>query len=245
MLLTITGRCPCGAASSLLICLGSRAQNVEPLPSTLSTPTLPPMASASWRVSASPNPDIQSSAAHMNALVEQLMDLAKVQGGHISLHAEPFAMDDVVQQVGRMLRPQLEAGALRFGAVVEPGARDVVQDPFRVRQILLNYIGNAVKYTPREGAIHVHVHAPEPEWISIDVEDTGAGIAQADLERLFRDYGQVDRDRARARRGTGMGLALVKAVTEALGGHVAVRSTLGQGSVFTARLPRTLSWRGA
>lgn len=189
--------------------------------------------------------DIQSSAAHMNALVEQLMDLAKVQGGHISLHAEPFAMDDVVQQVGRMLRPQLEAGALRFGAVVEPGARDVVQDPFRVRQILLNYIGNAVKYTPREGAIHVHVHAPEPEWISIDVEDTGAGIAQADLERLFRDYGQVDRDRARARRGTGMGLALVKAVTEALGGHVAVRSTLGQGSVFTARLPRTLSRRGA
>jgi signal transduction histidine kinase len=118
--------------------------------------------------------------------------------------------------------------------------RKVVIDPGRVKQILYNYVSNAIKFTPVGGRIVVRIIADGPSLFRIDVEDTGVGIPAEQLGKLFVEFQQLDGSASKRYQGTGLGLPLTKRIAEAHGGRVAVRSTPLQGSTFSAILPRTM-----
>src|SRR5678816_1798990 len=130
---------------------------------------------------------------------------------------------------------------LRVEIEVDEEARKVVVDSGRVKQILYNYLSNAIEFTPGGGRILVRVVSESPSLFRIDVEDTGVGIPSEQLGKLFVEFQQLDASAAKRHQGTGLGLALTKRIVEAHGGRVAVRSTPGHGSTFSAVLPRATS----
>jgi signal transduction histidine kinase len=113
-------------------------------------------------------------------------------------------------------------------------------DPSKLKQVLYNYISNAIKFSPEEGRITVRILPEGPQHFRLEVEDRGIGIAPADLGRLFVEFQQLDAGTGKKFQGTGLGLALTRRLVEAQGGRVGVVSTPGQGSIFSAVLPRRL-----
>jgi len=123
---------------------------------------------------------------------------------------------------------------------VVPELHAIVGDAARIKQILYNYLSNALKFSPENGRVHVRCELEGEANFRIDVEDNGIGIAKHDLDRLFVEFQQLDAGSAKRYQGTGLGLALTKRLAEAKGGRVEVRSELGRGSVFSVILPRVL-----
>src|SRR5262249_32144203 len=121
---------------------------------------------------------------------------------------------------------------------IDPTVGEVIADPSRLKQILYNYLSNAVKFTPAGGRVSIRVEPEGNASFRIEVEDSGVGIAPDDIARLFVEFQQLDSGTTKRHQGTGLGLALTKRLAEAQGGSVGVTSTLGGGSVFRAILPR-------
>jgi len=121
---------------------------------------------------------------------------------------------------------------------VDPAVRDVVIDAQRFKQVLFNYLSNALKFTPEHGRVELRVLPEGERWFRLEVEDTGIGVPPEDLPRLFVEFQQLDASKAKRYAGTGLGLALTRRIVEAQGGQVSVRSVRGAGSVFSALLPR-------
>jgi CheY-like chemotaxis protein len=154
-------------------------------------------------------------------------------------------MGRLVAEVRDILRSIAAGKRLRVDAEIDPALGPVVVDPGKLKQILYNYLSNAVKFTPEGGRISVRARPEGPEGFRLEVEDTGIGIKPEDLKRLFVEFQQLDATAAKKYAGTGLGLALSRRLVEAQGGAVGARSTPGQGSVFHAVLPRAASRRAA
>jgi signal transduction histidine kinase len=177
--------------------------------------------------------DILSSARHLLRLISDILDLSKVEAGRMEFHPESSALAPLVQEVRDVIRPLAERKQIRLYTDV-PAGFSAVLDRGRFKQILYNYLSNAVKFTPEGGSIRVRI-LPADEWFRLEVEDTGVGIPPEETSRLFQDFQQFSN--ARGYQGTGLGLALTRHIVEAQGGTVGVRSTPGSGSVFSAVLP--------
>ncbi len=145
----------------------------------------------------------------------------------------------LARHVIELMRPEARRRGVRL--LAEPLDDDaparVVLDAARLKQVLFNLLSNALKFTPGGGEVSVHLGADAPGWWRLEVHDTGVGIAEADLSRLFIEFQQIEGQQGRTHEGTGLGLALTRRIVEAQGGEVGVRSRLGQGSVFHVRLP--------
>jgi PAS domain S-box-containing protein len=183
--------------------------------------------------------DVLNSARHLLDLINDVLDLAKVEAGKMDFRPVPVDLGKVVREVGDVLRGLAAKKRLRVAAEVDPALTGVVTDPARLKQVLYNFLSNAVKFTPDEGRIAVRLR-PEglAEW-KLEVEDTGPGIRLEDQKRLFVEFQQLDAGAAKQHPGTGLGLALTRRIVEAQGGRVGVRSAPGEGSAFFAVLPRT------
>jgi PAS domain S-box-containing protein len=177
--------------------------------------------------------DILSSARHLLQLISDILDLSKVEAGRMEFHPEASVIDPLVQEVRDVIRPLAERKQIRLSSEVPPGFSAVL-DRSRFKQILYNYLSNAVKFTPDGGSVCVRIVPAEP-CFRLEVEDTGIGIPPEDTYRLFRDFQQLSN--RKADQGTGLGLALTRHIVEAQGGTVGVRSTPGTGSIFSAVLP--------
>lgn len=169
-------------------------------------------------------------------LINDLLDLSRIEAGRIDLADEPFQIDDVLDPVADLLGPAARRKGLVFAHWVEPGLPGGLRgDIDRVRQILLNLAGNAVKFTERGG---VTVAASrEGRLLRVEVSDTGPGIAPAHLAAIFTPFNRGDPGLARHTEGSGLGLAIARRFAEAMGGSIRVESTLGQGTVFHLELP--------
>jgi PAS domain S-box-containing protein len=183
--------------------------------------------------------DILNSARHLLQLINDVLDLAKVEAGKMEFLPQRFQLPKLVSEVCDVVRTLLARKRLRLVIDVAPGVDEVVLDGGKLKQVLYNYLSNAIKFTAEEGAITVRA-APEPDqaWFRLEVEDTGIGIRSEDQSRLFVEFQQLDEGLAKKHGGTGLGLALTRRIVEAQGGRVGVDSAPGRGSTFYAVLPR-------
>jgi signal transduction histidine kinase/CheY-like chemotaxis protein len=180
---------------------------------------------------------IRGSAQDLTDLVNDLLDLAKVEAGKVSIRASSFRVDGVFAALRGMLRPLLSQNSSVNLVFDEPSdLPDLYTDEAKVSQILRNFISNALKFTER-GEVRVSVERGHDETVIFAVTDTGIGIAEEDQERIFQEWVQVDGQRQRAVKGTGLGLPLSRKLAQLLGGNVYVRSQVGLGSTFFAAIP--------
>jgi PAS domain S-box-containing protein len=184
--------------------------------------------------------DILSSGRHLLQLINDILDLAKVEAGKLDLRPEPVRLSRLVGEVVALLRTQAAARRVKISAVEDASVEHAVLDPARFRQVLFNYLSNAIKFTGEGGAVAVRTLAVpnDTTLFRLEVQDTGIGIAREDVDRLFVDFEQLDAGASKRHGGTGLGLALTRRLVEAQGGRVGVESSLGLGSTFFALLPR-------
>ena len=180
--------------------------------------------------------DVLTSGRHLLSLINDILDLSKVEAGRMELELTCFSLPEALQNVLTLIRER----AMRHGIAVElavaPGVGDFVADERKVKQIVINLLSNAVKFTPEEGRVTLGAR-PVPGGAEIAVSDTGIGIAPEHQEAIFEEFRQVGSDAARRSEGTGLGLALVRKLAALHGGTVRVASELGRGSTFTVTLP--------
>jgi signal transduction histidine kinase len=182
--------------------------------------------------------DILTSSKHLLQLVNDVLDLAKVESGKMDFRPEQVDLVALTGEVRDILRGLAAAKRIKIETYVDPTAASVVVDPARLKQVLYNCLSNAIKFTANEGRVTIRVVPEELDFFRVDVEDTGIGIPEEDLGRLFVEFQQLDSGAAKKHQGTGLGLALTKSIVEAHGGRVEVRSVPGHGSTFSALLPR-------
>jgi PAS domain S-box-containing protein len=187
--------------------------------------------------------DILTSSRHLLQLINDVLDLAKVESGKMEFRPEPVDTVVLVEDVRNILRGLAGSKRIIVDVHVDPVVSGVVVDPVRVKQILYNFLSNAIKFTPAGGRVVVRVTPEGADGFRIDVTDTGVGIRAEDLGRLFVEFEQLDTGIAKEYSGTGLGLALTKRLAGAHGGRVEVRSAVGQGSTFSAILPRAATRR--
>jgi signal transduction histidine kinase len=178
---------------------------------------------------------LKSKTADMGALLRQLLNYSTLLAGREELHVEAFDLPPLYDEMEATFRPAAEAKGLAFEAACDPALGPVTSDPLKVKQVITNLLSNAVKYTDA-GRIRLALRPVDEEWWAVVVEDTGRGIAAADLRRLFEEFRRFA-PRAEIG-GTGLGLAITKHLVELLGGEIKVESEPGRGSRFEVTLPR-------
>ena len=180
--------------------------------------------------------NILSSGRHLLTLINDILDLSKVEAGRMELYPEAFAVAEVIRGVLHTIQPLAARKAIGVEEAIEPGLPIVVADLGKVKQILYNLLSNAVKFTPEQGRIGVRA-ARRHEEVWFAVWDTGIGITPEDQGRIFAEFQQVETTAARQYEGTGLGLTLAQKFVELHGGRIWVESAPGQGSTFTFTLP--------
>jgi signal transduction histidine kinase len=179
--------------------------------------------------------DILTSGQHLLALINDILDLSKVEAGRMDLELEEFSLPDALEHGLTMLRERASNHGITLGLTVDPGVDLIQADERKIKQVVFNLLSNAVKFTPDGGQIDVSAHV-DGEDVLIAVRDTGVGISLEDQERLFEEFRQVG-ETSRQVEGTGLGLALSKRFVELHGGRIEVESDVGVGSTFTVHLP--------
>ncbi|PYM15154.1 MAG: hypothetical protein DMD81_15885 [Candidatus Rokuibacteriota bacterium] len=180
--------------------------------------------------------DILSSGRHLLSLINDILDLSKVEAGRMELALERFDLPTTLANTLTLIRERASRRGLRLSLDVDPEIGELVADERKVRQIVLNLLSNAVKFTPEGGAIAVKA-ALADGTVEVSVADTGIGIAPEDHAAVFEEFRQVGTDYARKREGTGLGLALTRKFVELHGGSIWLKSAPGEGSTFTFTLP--------
>ncbi|HEY5900598.1 MAG TPA: HAMP domain-containing sensor histidine kinase [Burkholderiales bacterium] len=179
--------------------------------------------------------DIHSSGRHLLSLINDILDLSKVEAGRMELDVAAFHLPSAIDSAMVLIRERAARHGVTLECRIDPLLGEFKGDERKFKQVMLNLLSNAIKFTPDGGRIAVSARARSP-LVEVAVADTGAGIAADDLARVFEEFRQVGTDRARKAEGTGLGLALSKRFVELHGGGIQVTSTPGTGSTFTFTL---------
>ncbi len=178
---------------------------------------------------------IRDSAQHLLALINDVLDISKIEAGQLEVRRDPFDLRLAIENVLRMVTPLAQRKGLSLAAALPSGVGTIVSDRRRVEQILINLLNNAIKFTER-GEVRLECET-RPGRVTLRVRDTGIGIRPEDMPKLFRPFQQLETGLARHHEGTGLGLAICRHLAELLGGEVTAESEWGKGSVFTVHLP--------
>jgi len=181
--------------------------------------------------------DILNSGRHLLQLINDVLDLSKVEAGKMELNFEPFSLSKSISEVCAVARPIAFKKNLAIFIDVEPEIEIVNLDQQRIKQVLYNLISNALKFTEEAGQICIHASKAGATSLKISVKDNGIGIRTEDLKRLYLEFEQLEVGAARRYEGTGLGLALTKRIVELHGGTIGVESEVGKGSTFTVLVP--------
>jgi signal transduction histidine kinase len=180
--------------------------------------------------------DIMTSGRHLLSLINDILDLSKIEAGRMELELTKFDLPAAMENALTLVRGRAEAHAIALTRDVDRRLGEFVADERKLKQVLVNLLSNAVKFTPEGGRVEVRA-APADGAVEISVSDTGVGIAPEDQEAIFEEFRQAGRDYTRKREGTGLGLALARKFVELHGGRIWVKSEVGKGSTFTFTLP--------
>ncbi len=181
--------------------------------------------------------NIHSSGQHLLGLINDILDLAKIEAGKMDLHPEQMPVMEALQEVTAILDPMARQQGLQLRTVGAADASVIMADRSKFKQVLYNLLSNAVKFTPAPGTITLSVK-DSPQQLTVSVEDTGIGMKPEDLPKLFREFEQIDGSYTRRYQGTGLGLALCRRFVEMHGGRIWAESQFGKGSIFTFTIPR-------
>jgi signal transduction histidine kinase len=180
--------------------------------------------------------DILSSGRHLLSLINDILDLAKIEAGRMELEVADFHLPQAIDNSITLVRERASRRAITLDVGVDPQLGEIKGDERKVKQVLLNLLSNAIKFTPEGGRVEVHAGLANGV-AEISVTDTGVGIAPEDHEAVFEEFRQVGNDYAKKHEGTGLGLTLSRRFVELHGGRIWVKSQLGQGATFTFTLP--------
>ena len=180
--------------------------------------------------------DILTSGRHLLSLINDILDLAKIEAGRMELEVTDFHLPQAIDNAITLIRERAARRAITLEVEVDPRLGDIKGDERKVKQVLLNLLSNAVKFTPEGGRVSVHAGLADGS-AEISVTDTGVGIAPEDHEAVFEEFRQVGSDYAKKHEGTGLGLTLSRRFVELHGGKIWVKSQLNQGATFTFTLP--------
>jgi signal transduction histidine kinase len=183
---------------------------------------------------------VASNARHLDQLVSDILDLSKIEVGKMDFKAQQVDLAAVAEDLTSAMGVLAKQKQIELVTEVSPEIRWIVTDPPRLRQVLYNFLSNALKFTPEGGRVVIRATPEGDDCLRVAVEDNGIGVAEEDRAKLFQQFEQVH-DPTGRQSGTGLGLALVKQIVEAQGGRVGLDSRLGEGSVFYAVLPRDTS----
>ena len=182
---------------------------------------------------------ILNNGKNLLALINDILDLSKIEAGRLELKQEEFDLNKFIATTIAELRPLAEQKQLPIVFRRQLSSPIVINDSTRVRQVLVNLLSNAIKFTDL-GSVEISLSETGTNKILIGVQDTGVGIAESDLEHIFEEFRQVDQTTTRQYGGTGLGLAITKSLVDMMQGSITVESTLGQGSTFYVCLPRQI-----
>ncbi|HUJ16642.1 MAG TPA: PAS domain S-box protein [Nitrospirota bacterium] len=178
---------------------------------------------------------VRESSSHLLALINDVLDISKIEAGQLQVVKEPFDLREVIEKAAQTVRPMAENKGLALEVVLAPDVGTITSDRRRMEQALLNIISNAVKFTEK-GGISIACETNSRE-LTISVKDTGIGIKPDEMGRLFKPFQQLQSGIGRQYEGTGLGLSISKRLVELMGGTMSVKSQWGQGSTFTITLP--------
>ncbi len=181
--------------------------------------------------------DILASGRHLLALINDILDMAKVEAGKMALDEEWLDLEDSIDAALLLVRERAAQGSIHLSKTLPKLPPTVWGDTRRLRQVWINLLTNAVKFTPADGRVNVNVSVGEDGAVAIAVSDTGIGIAAADIERVLLPFNQVETALSRGHEGTGLGLALTRSLVELHGGRLAIDSEVGIGTTVTVSLP--------
>ena len=185
---------------------------------------------------------VKTSGDALLALIEELLDYSKIEAGKIDLESRPFALQSLIEDITELLAPRAQARKLEIAAYVDDRLpAQVIGDAARLRQVLLNLAGNAIKFTETGGVALIVEPGIWPNEIAFIVRDTGIGIAPEARERIFREFEQADERIARSYGGTGLGLSISERIVKRMGGRITLESEPGKGSTFEVSIPLVAS----
>jgi signal transduction histidine kinase len=180
---------------------------------------------------------IDSNSRHLLALINDILDITRIEAGRMPLNVSSFKVSDLVNEVMSELEPIIRRSNLTVSARVKATLPVLKSDRQKVKQIVLNLLSNALKFTTNGSVIIVAVLDPKTHTLAIAVRDTGVGIPQESRSKIFEDFRQLDNSPARGYGGTGLGLSICRRLAQMLGGSIELESAVGEGSTFTLRLP--------
>jgi two-component system, NarL family, sensor histidine kinase BarA len=189
--------------------------------------------------------NIQTSGKMLLSMINDLLDLAKIESGKMEIRTEDFSIRDICESLTNLVRPVAEKKNIDLQCRLDEAIPLLSQDPGKLRQIIYNLLSNAIKFTPEGGRVTLQARG-EGRNVVIEVSDTGIGIAEEHRDKIFEKFrqvgqpGQAESVLTREHQGTGLGLSIVKELTKLLGGDITLESSLGQGSTFTVLLPLQL-----
>jgi signal transduction histidine kinase len=187
---------------------------------------------------------INKSATHLKFLISDLLDVSRIESGHLSLDMEKFDLRQVIDDLSQSLKPVFSEKGQRLVTRISRGKLNLYGDRSRIAQVISNLLENSAKYSARETTVLLDVHRRRDELV-ITVTDQGYGIPQEDFSQLFTPFFRGNNTLTRSEPGTGLGLALVKRITELHGGQVSVTSSAGEGATFTVVLPAAAASKAA
>jgi PAS domain S-box-containing protein len=178
---------------------------------------------------------MQTASHHLLELVNDVLDLAKIEAGKMPVHVERVNVGELIRELSQTIEPMVRRRSLEYRVEIDPALPPLDTDRTKVKQIILNLLSNAVKFT-HEGHVAVRAY-PTGGGVAVDVEDSGIGIKEDDIPKIFEDFRQVDQSSTREYGGTGLGLSITKKLLHLLGGTIRVTSSPGAGSTFSVFLP--------
>lgn len=179
---------------------------------------------------------VQKSSRHLLALINDVLDISKIEAGQLDLANTSFALPLSIEKMAKIIKPLADQKGLGLEVDIAPEVGSIVGDQRRLEQVILNLLGNAVKFTEK-GWVRVCCRLASDQY-ELSFTDTGIGIQPEEIPGLFQPFHQIDSGLARKHEGTGLGLSICKKIIDLMGGSIEVASKWGQGSTFTLRLPR-------
>ncbi|MBT5456039.1 MAG: HAMP domain-containing histidine kinase, partial [Rhodospirillaceae bacterium] len=183
--------------------------------------------------------DIHQSGSHLHDVINDILDLSKIEAGQMELHEEEVDFGAAVERCIRVVSPRADENGLTLLSLVSDSLPVIVGDERKLKQILINLMSNAVKFTEPGGTVTVDAAVNETGDVLVRVVDTGVGVSPDDIPKILRPFEQVDSSLARPHEGTGLGLPLTKSLVELHGGELTFQSALGEGTTVTIRLPNS------